>query len=456
MEPAVCWFKGILKLPAAMALGTSSNSNHTVLLLASDSSAVQVILQQTYMIGRASFQEIFNTTAALINDFTSDALDDIKSFLYQNGNLALVSDIVLTEEELISQARVERLEINLLLGFVFGTENKHLQEALDQESKALDALMQWHDDASSLLCLFIRLLCKIVNDLVITEGLYYDVVIRGYMRIAQIIKVQDALALVEESLDSLARAVISSPEQYHGEGDTNSKALSLNNVYDVSAKDSPESDDSGVAALRSELKEAVDHFEAVLQRRKAIQSMIKELIDTTTHTLMTRNTEAGPIAGSTPKYHTGFHGTLALPELTLAEESESKFKTQSSDIIVDQESSCNLTRLLQFSPQSIQMLSPLLLLATLATFSQTETGLSAQTESAGSGSTLPPSTYSLTSTTGGLHPSSPPMNSSSWSLSSFNSLKTTGNTDSPAPEAQVPMRQILECFPSCFQSHSPE
>ncbi|KIK49756.1 hypothetical protein GYMLUDRAFT_253611 [Collybiopsis luxurians FD-317 M1] len=159
---------------------------------------------------------------------------------------------------------------------------------------------------------------------------------------------------------------------------------------------------------------------------------------------MTGNTEAGPFAGSTPKYHTGFHGTLALPELALAEESESKFKTQSSDIIVDQESSCNLTRLLQFSPQSIQMLSPLSSLATLATFSQTETGLSAQTESAGSGSTLPLSTCSLTSTTGGLHPSSPPMNSSSWSLSSFNSLKTTGNTDSPAPEAQVPMRQISE------------
>ncbi|KIK60652.1 hypothetical protein GYMLUDRAFT_244224 [Collybiopsis luxurians FD-317 M1] len=254
MLPVVCWFKGI---------GTTSDLDYTVLPPRSNDLAVQVFLHKIDKIDTslAEFQGIFNTTIALMNNFSSDALREIRSFLDQNacairvisttdgvlrsekqaldlsmqmrrqanrldymlvtsriwlvnldaleGDLALVSDIVLAEEELISEAKAIRADF---FGFVFSGGSEHLKDTLDEMSKALAALMQWHENTSSLVCLLTRLLCGLGDNLVVAEELYYDVVMRGYMRDARIIKLQDTLVLIENSLQSLAIALVSSQE----------------------------------------------------------------------------------------------------------------------------------------------------------------------------------------------------------------------------------------------------
>ncbi|KIK52598.1 hypothetical protein GYMLUDRAFT_251090 [Collybiopsis luxurians FD-317 M1] len=95
------------------------------------------------------------------------------------GDLSLVSDIILAEEELISEAKAIRADF---FGFVFSGESEHLKDALDEMSEALAALMQGRENTSSLVCLLTRLLRRLGDNLVVAEELYYDVVMRGYMR----------------------------------------------------------------------------------------------------------------------------------------------------------------------------------------------------------------------------------------------------------------------------------
>ncbi|KIK51165.1 hypothetical protein GYMLUDRAFT_252342 [Collybiopsis luxurians FD-317 M1] len=99
--------------------------------------------------------------------------------------------------------------------------------------------------------------------------------------------------------------------------------------------------------------------------------------------------------------------------------------------------------LLVQGPNPINLFGELRFLGAATT--RVETEFSAQAESAASHSTLPSSISSLTDATGGLPPSSPPITSSSSSLSSFNSSK---------PTSILPDHQLNSAHKSSSSSHS--